>query len=261
MTTRAEVHRAWAPEGGRWTRWVKPVLFSALDGADLDFDEENAPIVPRANAELERRILAPLSRSATTYREGAGDDAALVIDLPGAEGTFLGISLAHQGFRPIPLYNAVPSPVGLIDHQAILRALVAGAEQVAAAPANAAPAFLLDASRRGRDVRFESGRFDNRSVCRSSDFPSAAFLLSAGISRVIIVTSRIQEDLGEALLTWQREGIALLQLPAVGDATPFVYRGPSLLRRIVTVLAAPFTAPRWWNERDDGTFGRTIQGG
>ena len=38
------------------------------------------------------------------------EKVAVVLDLPGAEGVRVGLELAARGYRPVPLYNAVPLP-------------------------------------------------------------------------------------------------------------------------------------------------------
>jgi len=43
----------------------------------------------------------------------AGDKVALVVDLPGAEGVAAGLAFAGRGYRPVPLYNALPDPHAL----------------------------------------------------------------------------------------------------------------------------------------------------
>jgi len=39
-------------------------------------------------------------------------NAALVLDMPGSEGVLAGVALASRGYRPVPLYNALPLPFG-----------------------------------------------------------------------------------------------------------------------------------------------------
>src|SRR5262245_28176313 len=90
MTTKEDIFEVWAPARGRWSPWVKPVLFACLDhepfsaARPLPIDISWAP-------------------SATT-------NTALVLDLPSAEGVVVALELAAQGYRPVPLYNAVPLP-------------------------------------------------------------------------------------------------------------------------------------------------------
>ena len=62
----------------------------------------------------------------------AEDNVAVVLDLPGADGVWTGVALAARGYRPVPLYNAVPGPTtgvwigafaSLVDVAPILAAL------------------------------------------------------------------------------------------------------------------------------------------
>jgi hypothetical protein len=54
--------------------------------------------------------------------------------------------------------------------------------------------------------------FDNRSICFTTDLPSANFLAAQGIQRVLLVQKgslEPQPDLARALRRWQDGGIAL----------------------------------------------------
>src|SRR5437016_3971940 len=93
--TKEELFEIWAPPNGRWSPWVKPVLFACKDhepgwgaGTSMDFDTSGIPSIQ--------------------------NNAALVLDLPGADGIRAGVALAAQGYRPVPLYNAVPGPTSPI---------------------------------------------------------------------------------------------------------------------------------------------------
>src|SRR4029079_19302455 len=137
---------------------------------------------------------------------------------------------------PVPLFNAVPGPRerptntlgevlsvprSLVDVQSIVDVIHEASprmlEAIQRLPAGAPPAFLLDADRRlGNAPR--PGDFDNRSVSLPTDFPSATFLQTRGVSRVLLVTGRdplaavLQgdqppADLAHTLLRWQSAGI------------------------------------------------------
>src|SRR5262245_43862336 len=140
---RERLFNTWAPAGGVWSPWVKPVVFASLE--QLPFLQE----VP------------PPDLSAVQV----GSDTVAVVDLPGAEGVAAGMAFARRGFRPVPLYNAVPGPIhtltgttgayptvveviqiqsALVDHAAEL--------QLLNLPLDAPPVFLLDSRRRGEGV-------------------------------------------------------------------------------------------------------------
>ncbi len=192
MMNKEEIFSTWAPEESPWSRWAKPVLFAYLDSA--------------------------LSRIPIT--EAAGD----------VSWVLAGVALAARGYRPVPLYNAVPLPVGepLLDPLTnravaavnvlpIISALRQGAEQLVQLnlPFDAPPAFLLDANRRGDGRKREPDEFDNRSISFTTDFPSANFLGAHGIQRVMLVQKNSfepQSDLAHSLRRWQDGGLKLERL-------------------------------------------------
>jgi hypothetical protein len=147
--------------------------------------------------------------------------------------------LAGRGYRPVPLYNAIPLPSGdkslaAVDVWPILAALKESADKPALLhlPSDAPPAFLLDARRRGGERKMEPGQFDNRSLSFTTDFPSAIYLASHGIQRVTLVqknTMDPQPDLGHSLRRWQDGGIKLerLRLNPLSPPEPFEVPRPS----------------------------------
>lgn len=250
-----DIHRAWAPADATWSPWVKPVLFASLD-RDLG-DLGMAPAAPEwLGPELVTPLEETLPRPVDPYREDRSlDDVALVIDLPGASGIELGVALARRGFRPIPLYNALPSRVAIVDVLPMMRVLLRSADEVAAVPRSAPPAFLLDADRMGKGRRLAPGLFDNRSICRISDFPSAARLREAGIRRGVLVTEALEEDLEEVALAWQAGGLEVwTKRPSErAVAAPAVLHRPWIGRRLWK-LAFPLLFP----VDASGAYGRLI---
>ncbi len=206
-----EILSIWALDDSPWSRWAKPVLFAHLDS-------EMSPI--------------PTTEVAgdVSWAPPPGANTALVLDLPGAEGVLTGVALAGRGYQPVPLYNAVPLPysellldpltskaVAAVDVLPILSALREGAAQLVRTklPFDAPPVFLLDANRRGTGRTMQPEEFDNRSVSFTTDFPSANFLASRGIQRVMLVQrdrNEPQPDLAHSLRRWQDGGIKLERL-------------------------------------------------
>src|SRR5438552_17676209 len=92
MMNREEIFSPWAPEASPWSRWVKPVLFAYLDSAIS-------------------QILVTETAGDVSWSPPPNDKVALVLDLPGNEGVLAGVALAARGYRPVPLYNAVPLPL------------------------------------------------------------------------------------------------------------------------------------------------------
>jgi hypothetical protein len=207
---REEIYNVWAPPGAAWSPWVKPVLFA--HARPLSYYTQFAlPAAP-----------------ATAWMGRADGTRALVLDLPDALGVSLALVAAQQGYRPVPLYNAVPGPAvgaaAVCDVGPILAALsiVTSDLQNLNLPPEGPPAFLLDAARRhGSGVRPTPGMFDNRSVSLPTDFPSANLLISHGVRRAVLIQlDRLepQEDLAHTLLRWQQAGIAI-EAASLADTT------------------------------------------
>src|SRR5262249_50194864 len=140
-------------------RWAKPVLFAHLDSALSHIAVGSAPIDVSWSPSSDERV-------------------AIVLDLPAAEGGLAGLALGGRGYRPVPLYNALPLPFGetllspatisrvaAVDVLPIISALRMGTKLLAqlSLPSDAPPAFLLDANRKGTRKMIPD-EFDNRSV-------------------------------------------------------------------------------------------------
>ncbi len=225
--TKQSIFDAWAPPSAVWSRWAKPVLFSQMDS--IARDENIAPGLP-----------VDVSWAVDSDRA-----TAMVVDLPGAQGVTMALSLAAIGYRPVPLYNACAAPAGdtaLVAVRPIMIALASAALSLQSfgLPDEAPPAFLLDAKRNPAAVApppeivddkstslpsflmvaegdtamiIVSMLFDNRSISLPTDFPSANLLLSRGIRRIVVIQPRHTEpqaDLSHSLLRWQQAGLTIL---------------------------------------------------
>jgi hypothetical protein len=203
-----EIFAAWAPDSSLWSPWTKPVLFAYLDTLAATSELSATP----ANLD---------------WCPPAKDKVVVVADLPGAESVLMGVALAERGYRPVPLYNAVPLPSGqpildpatglkvaAVDVLPIISALRSGAERLAnlQISTEAPPVFLLDDNRQADGRKMMEDEFDNRSVCFTTDFPSANFLLGHGFQRALLVQKsalNVRSDLAHVLRRWQEGGIAL----------------------------------------------------
>jgi len=239
MTTMEEIFEAWAPSGARWSPWAKPVLFAHASAGH--FSAPLANVVP-SEPSAPPQDLIPIS--------AADGSTALVLDVPGPHGVTFGLLLAERGYRPVPLYNSLPSSSesirSAVDIAPILAALIDGAARLRQLrlPDAAAPAFLLDSRRRHGSGLLMPGDYDNRSVSLPTDFPSASVLLAAGITRVMQVREiglDPEEDLAHTLLRWQQAGIQIQSLrlsdPEVPPTT-ITIRRPRLFRAFWQRLAA-----------------------
>jgi hypothetical protein len=217
--TEDQIYETWAPRDGRWSPWVKPVLFSFI--GRVSTGEKLSPFTGLNGAPF----------SPTT---------ALVVDLPGVDSIAAGITLAALGWRPVPLFNALPAPV--IDSRAEeslaapketrapvavdIFPLIASIRDATPAlndlhlPPTAPPAFLLDARRGAPNWTPRFDTFDNRSISFPTDFPSPTKLREHGITRVLLIqqTTAPQSDLAHTLRQWQEDNLPI-ELLIPGDYT------------------------------------------
>jgi len=193
----------WAPDASVWSAWTKPVLFAHALPLSADDPPLNPPSLP-------------------DWLPPANGRTAIVANLPGPDAVRWGVALAATGYQPVPLFNTSPGPAATIDVRPILTLLSVGAGvlQETRLPAEAPPAFLIDAQRTGGGLRPLPGDFDNRWVVFPQDFPSATYLQRHGVSDVLLLQSAtpyIADDLCHVLLRWQTAGLtirmALINLP------------------------------------------------
>jgi hypothetical protein len=204
-----EVFDAWAPAGSVWADWVKPVVFAHLHG-------------------IEASTSPPSPEFETAWAPPADQRVALGLDLPAAAAVPVAAALAQRGYRPVPLYNAVPAPAGLeevVDVRPIAVALITWAPALAQAPIppDAPPVFMLDSERRVGRRPVAPRMFDNRSVSLTTDFPSAAFLKGQGIAKALLVQQAAwtpQADLAHTLRRWQDAQIGIWAIALANGAPP-----------------------------------------
>lgn len=223
--TGSELFELWAPAESVWSRWAKPVLF---------VDEVALLKTPPPPGELPGGpppVLPELSFN-------AGSSTAVIVDLPGEQSVLAGLALAHRGHRPVPLFNGADHPAAIVNTALIFRALQEGAPELvrAALFPDAPPAFLIDSRRMLDSAPASPGRYDNRWLVFPQDFPSASFLLSRQIRRVLLLHEKTepQEDLAHVLLRWQEAGIEIVDAypTTSGFARPLVVKRPSLFRAL-----------------------------
>jgi hypothetical protein len=234
--TAEEIFACWAPQSCQesadeplWSRWAKPVAFAHL------------PQLPASGAGPEPP--APAEEFAVP---ALAAQRAIIVDLPGRRSVDMGVALARRGYRPVPLYNACHGASEVVDMEGLMRALIEAAEVLRTLQIDSAapPAFLLDSHRlKGTVSPAMPGDFDNRWITLPQDFPSAAFLLSRGITEALLIQEdldRPQNDLAHVLLRWQEAGMQILVIGphAPGEPRPIVVAPPSRFRSLwYTALA------------------------
>jgi hypothetical protein len=166
------------------------------------------------------RDSSPLDSPSTdvSWAPPSSERAAIVVDLPGGTSVQCGLALAAMGYRPVPLFNAIPPPMAdvaaVVNVDSILSTLQDGAERLRELPlpTEAPPAFLLDADRQAAPGPVMTGMFDNRSVAFVTDFPSATRLAANGITRALLVRNQLAgmgADQTYALQLWRQGGMNL----------------------------------------------------
>jgi hypothetical protein len=189
MRDNLETYRIWAPEDSVWAQWAKPVLFL------------HQPINSNISMELTNQ----------TWNLSTDHHTMVILDLPGHSGVVESLSLARLGYRPVPLYNGVNGPSSsIIKVTDIVRALYQGADELITCPIqpDAPPVFMLDSNRMTSGGK-RPGIYDNRWCVFPQDMPSASFLIKEGITKIILRSNSIQNDLSHILRRYQEQGIEI----------------------------------------------------
>lgn len=192
--TGKEIYKIYAPAGAKWTEWIRPVPFVAID----TYNRKST-----VNW-MDRKVM---------FLKQYEPNTAIFIDLPGKESIELGISLAYIGYRPIPLFNGTDEQEGsqpTTDSYLIESCLINGSEKLKniQLKSDTNPAFLLDSYRTNR-YRAKESIFDNSWDLYKQDIPSFEYFRKNNISKIIVVGNAIQRDLKKIFLGFQKEGIEI----------------------------------------------------
>jgi hypothetical protein len=203
-----QLYELWAPPGGLWTPWVKPVLFAQL---------QSNPAEHKFPGDWRQRPIG--------WAPSPADRTAIIIDLPGADSVLTALALADKGYRPVPLFNCCLGPSPVLNLTPVVDALNLGNEVLSklAIPYHAPPAFVIDSRRSKGDTEPTPGKFDNRWVVLPQDFPSARFMLSHGVQQAVVAHHRVgqpETDLAHVLRRWQEAGINILRVNPMRDERP-----------------------------------------
>jgi len=209
MTNR-DIFNIWAPRGAKWTQWVRPVPFVALNEGFRGYD------------------ICDFTIPNITYIDKLPFNTAIIVDLSDDEGIKEGVALAKLGFRPIPVYNGTEPQEGAmatVDNNVVEFGLIKGAEELQKITIqdDAPPAFLLDSNRMNR-YKMNESVFDNSWDIYPQDIPSAKYFLENGIDKIMVVSQKMQRDLKEILYKFQKEGIKILFVKIYEEAKEIVIR-------------------------------------
>ncbi len=190
-----DMYKIWAPAGKKWVDWVRPVPFVEMSSYSKVYNYSDFSI-PNIS-----------------YLEPNCENTAIIVDLPGMESVKEGLALAGEGFRPIPIYNGTAEQKGsraTVDNQSAGIALALGAAELAKIPIkdHALPAFLTDRNRLQR-YKMDVSVFDNSWDVYPQDLPSAEYLVTNGICKVIVVGASVAKDLKKILYEYQKRKIEI----------------------------------------------------
>lgn len=187
-----EIYKIYAPLGAKWTEWIRPVPFIAID----TYNRKSI------STWVDRKVM---------FLKQYEPDTAIFIDLPGKESIEFGISLAQIGYRPIPIFNGTDEQKGskpTTDTYLVESSLITGSQKLKNIHLenNANPVFLLDSYRINR-YRATKSMFDNSWDLYGQDIPSAEYFVENGIKKIIVVGTKIQRDLKKIFAKFQEIGI------------------------------------------------------
>lgn len=187
-----EIYKIYAPIDAKWTEWVRPVPFVAIDTYDRK---------PDINW-VDRKVM---------FLSEYNQDTAIFVDLLGKESIEMGIALAYLGYRPIPIFNGTDEQQGAqatIDTYLVENYLINASRMLKNIKLknDANPAFLLDSSRTNR-YRAKESIFDNSWDLYKQDIPSVQYFKSNKINKIIVVGNEIQRDLRKIFFEFQDAGI------------------------------------------------------
>lgn len=190
-----EIYKTYAPDGAKWTEWVRPVPFVAINTYN------RKPI----SDWVDRKVM---------FIKKYEPNTAIFIDLSGKESIELGISLALLGYRPIPLFNGTDEQINsqaTTDTYLVESCLINGYEKLKniSIKKDANPVFLLDRSRINR-YRSKESIFDNSWDLYKQDIPTPEYFKKNGINKIIIVGNTIERDLKKILYEFECSKIEIL---------------------------------------------------
>jgi hypothetical protein len=270
VPARGDVLRAWQlPPTSPWSPYEKLTLPSVMSAAPesvrlprLD-DIDELHLAERAAEEVARAGLPP--------------DAMWMVDLRGAASVAFGSVLSHQArenVAVVPTFNNWPAASELIPAEETLAAMIhmpPRARTGAQDDVDARPVFLLDSWRLAfKDETVDDEVTDNRYMLSQADFPSAAELMSHGISHVVYVVTDVgdvmyeEDDLNALFVAYQAAGIEvhmvdLSQLTTVieppGTGTVGVPWYVNVQNRFYVRTRRTVVHDEWFYRRAHGGFG------
>lgn len=209
---------AWSPKNSAWQPFVVPTLVQSLDQKTL-----RGAIAPVHTEAMETAYGRGLGMKEILKKTKNPESTLLVVDIPGPEGVAYAAALADVA-DPIMSFDNWPHPLGVVDSQNTLGALLYYAGEVAEKskkrPAKAPGLLILD-SHRLADYTDADNQFDNRYIAK---IPSVDKLTSMKIANVMYATpssadTTERDDLNEDFALYKEKGVNVTMV-ALSDFTP-----------------------------------------
>ncbi|MCA1613227.1 MAG: hypothetical protein LC800_03525 [Acidobacteria bacterium] len=204
---------AFQPRSQEWLPFFVPTLIQSLQYESLR--GQLAPAVaPGMRASYGRGQM--IARDFLANAQNAAE-TAIIVDLPGRDSAAFGAGLAEAA-QLVVTFDNFPHPLGVVPSHETLAAMLYYAGEIeakqAAAPANAAPVFLLDSDRLAAYQNADT-QFDNRYLAK---LPSAQKLQEMNVKSVIYVVpdrTRAEEldDLNEDFVEYKNKNLNVALLP------------------------------------------------
>lgn len=197
--TNKDIYKIWAPYNKKWVDWVRPVPFIHIDS--------------KTRASRPINIMLPYIQNLNA--NSVDKTTAIIVDMPGTNSMYVGISLAQRGYRPIPIYNGIVQQNGsraIVDNCSIANDLVWGASILKDIdiPNNAPPAFLTDTNRLQKR-RISESIFDNSWDVYHQDLPTEDYFLQNGITQILVISQNsISMDLQKIFTDYPKRKLKIL---------------------------------------------------
>jgi len=210
---------AFQPKSQEWLPFFVPTLIQSLQYESLR--QQLAPIFSPGMKESYARGQM-IAKDFLANAQNAGE-TAIIVDMPGRDSVAFGAGLADVA-QLIITFDNFPHPLGVAPSHETLAAMLYYAVEIeakqTAAPAPAAPVFLLD-SHRLETYKDADTQFDNRYLAK---LPSAQKLQEMNVKSIIYVVpdrTRTEEldDLNEDFVEYKNKNLNVALLP-MSDFVP-----------------------------------------
>ena len=210
---------AFQPQAQEWLPFFVPTLVQSLQYESLR--KQLTPVFSPGMKESYGRGQM-VAKDFLANAQNAGE-TAIIVDMPGHDSVAFAAGLADVA-QLIITFDNFPHPLGVVPSHETLAAMLYYAGEIeakqTAAPAHAAPVFLLD-SHRLETYKDADTQFDNRYLAK---LPSAQKLQEMNVKSIIYVMpdrTRTEEldDLNEDFVEYKNQNLNVAMLP-MSDFVP-----------------------------------------